>query len=196
MAGLLERLELRTNRVFWSDGVLDLLAAAALLSLGISWVADAAVYGAIVPAVFVALWRPIRRTFTEPRLGCVELGEAREARNRSFMGLMLSAGVLTFGLGLGVYFAQSNGMDVARVLIPALPGALVGIAGIATAEALGLRRFFVYGGLSLSTGIAVAIVPDLNPGWAFVAAGTAALIGGCILATRFVARYPRPGVEG
>ena len=27
-------------------------------------------------------------------------------------------------------------------------------------------------------------------------AAAAALIGGCILATRFVARYPRPGVEG
>ena len=189
MNRFLDRLELRTNRAFWSDGLLDLLAGAAVLIIGISWVAGAAAYGGIAPALLVPLWRPLRRRFTDPRLGQVELGEGRQSRNRRFMRLMLVAGAMSFLLGLGAFLVHELGLPLHREIIPALPGALVGLAGVATAEALQLRRFAIYGGISIVTAIAVAVAQGPNPGWAFVAAGAAMLLGGTVLAARFAAHH-------
>jgi hypothetical protein len=195
MNGFLQRLELCTNRAYWGDGLLDLFSAVALLALGVTWVAGVAVYGGMAPALLVPIWKPLRQRFTEPRLGMVELAEERQRRNQAFMVLAVVAGFLSLFLGLGVYFAHAYDLELAKVVVKALPGVLVGVAGIATAAALQLRRFYVYGGITVATGFVVAVVPALNPGWAFVAGGVAALIGGLILLRTFARRHPVHAAE-
>jgi hypothetical protein len=193
MAGFLDRLEQRTYRAYWSDGLLDLLAGAALVAIGVGWLCDGVVFGAIAPALLVPLWAPLRKRFTVPRLGHVEFASSREARNQAFLSLMLWAGVLSFLLGVGIYFTR--GADLGRWVVHAFPGAMIGVGAIATARALGLRRFFVYGAISIGAGALVGLGAGVNPGWSFLVTGISALLGGGVLATRFVARHPRNGGE-
>jgi hypothetical protein len=190
MNRFLKRLELRTNRAYWGDGLLDLFCGFALLVLGVCWVMHQAAFGGITPALLIPLWGPLRKRFTEPRLGVVELAEKRQDRNRAFIGLMLVAGALSFLLGIGVFLGHEYDLELSIIVVKAMPGSLVGIAGIATAEALQLRRFFVYGGITLVTALVVGFVPELNPGWAFVSGGLCALIGGALLATKFSRLHP------
>jgi hypothetical protein len=191
MTGLLEELEARTSQAYWSDGLLDLLVGVALVALGVSWIVGGAAFGGVAPAILVPLWKPLRQRFTIPRLGRVELSEGREARNRKFLRLTIVAGTLSLVAGVAMFFAVSRGLPFARQWVPGIPGVLVGLLAIATAEALELRRFFVYGALCIASAIAIGLGLDVNPGWAFFAGGLGAVLGGSILATRFVKRYPR-----
>lgn len=186
----LGRLERRMSRAYWSDGLLDLFCGLALLGLGAAWLAEQFVWGPLVPAVLIPLWGPLRRRLTEPRLGAVELGEPRQARNRSFVLVSLFAGLAALLLVGGALLAHRRGLALPRLGVEALPGLIVGLAGVVTAELLELRRFFIHAGAALLAAVVVALVPGLNPGWAFLAAGASALIVGLVLRVRFVRRYP------
>jgi hypothetical protein len=192
MTGFLDQLELRTHRALWSDGLLDLFCGLAVLAIGVAWVVEQHVFGAIVPALLVPLWKPVRQRFTEPRLGSVELGEPRQQRNRGFIRMLVVAGVLSFVAGVGAFLLTARGMDPALGLVKAFPGTLVGIAAIACAEALQLRRFFLYGFLTIAAAVVTALVEPLNPGWAFVVGGATALLGAVLLMTHFTREHPRP----
>lgn len=197
MSRFLRRLELRTNRAYWSDGLLDLFSGLSVTIIGISWITHFAAFGGVVPALLIPLWGPVRRRFTEPRLGLVELAQARQNRNRAFMRLMVFAGVVSLLLGVGAFLALSRGLTPSVLVVKAIPGLVVGLAGIAAAEALQLPRFLIYGGLTVATALVVAVIPELNPGWAFVSGGVAALIGGTRLAIRLARRHPAraPSIE-
>lgn len=190
MDRFLDRLELRMNRAYWGDGLLDLFCGLALLIIGVSWVTGEGAFGAIMPALLVPLWQPFRRRFTEPRLGTVELTDERQHRTRVFARLLLVAGTLSFLLGIGVYFAHTLGLEPSVLVVKALPGSMIGIAAVATAEALQLRRFFLYGAVTMVGAVVVGVVRELNPGWAFLAGGAVALLGGIVLAYRFVRSHP------
>lgn len=190
MEAPLAGLELRTNRAYWGDGLLDVLCGVALLSIGVSWVTHQAVFGAVVPALLIPLWKPLRARFTEPRLGVVELGEGRQQRNRDFMLLMLVAGVASFVLGVGAFLLVTHVPDFSVYVVKAMPGLLVGLAALATARALQLRRFTVYGAITIAGAGVVAAVSILNPGWAFVAGGAACLVVGIVLVRRFAHAHP------
>ncbi len=185
-------LERRVHRTYWNDGLLDLFVGLAVTTIGLSWIAEAVVVGAVVPAVLVPLWGPARAQFTEPRMGRVELGEPRQRRQHALLRLLLIAGVMSFLLGLGAFALAELGLGL--VLVKAAPSLVVGVAGIAVAEALELRRFFVYGGLLIAGAVTVGLLP-LNPGWGFVPGGVAALVWGLTLAIRLARQSTRDDGE-
>lgn len=186
----LSALELRTQRAYWGDGLLDLFCGVALVAIGVAWLTDQVVLGAIVPALLVPIWKPMRARFTEPRLGVVELNEARQQRNRSFLQLMLFAGTGSFLLALGTFLLVTQVPDASVYAVKAMPGLLVGLAALATARALQLRRFALYGAVTIAGAGVVAAVAVLNPGWAFVAGGAACLTAGVVLVRSFVHEHP------
>lgn len=187
----LHRLEQQTHRAYWSDGLLDLFCGASLLAIGASWLSEWFI-GSIAPALLVALWGPARARFTEPRLGAVEFSDDRQRRTRAFIRLSLITGLATFVLAVGLAFVRGHDVALSQALVKAMPGGLVGLAGVVAGEALQLRRLLVYGALMIASGVAVAAISAANPGWPFVIGGAAALVVGVALARRFARRHPLP----
>jgi MFS family permease len=190
MRDLISKLERHTHALYWSDGLLDLLAGVGLVLIGVAWIVDVVVFGAIAPALLLPLWGPLRRRVVEPRRGYVELGEDRQrAMVRLTLGLLLAGG----GTFAGALVAYRVGLEMA-ILVRTLPGALVGMAALAIAGALELRRFAGYAlglvGVAIGSGLA-----GFNPGWAFVAGGVIAVGVGVGLLVSFLRRYPQVAAE-
>lgn len=183
----LERLERRTNRLFWDDGLLDLFGGLGVLFIGMSWLGDVVPLGAAAPALAVPLWVAARKRFTEPRLGLVELSEPRQRKNRAFTVGTLVAGVFTLALAAGVFFFAAD--QVPGTFVPALPGVLLALPVAATALVLQLPRLLVYAAALASTGAACAAL-DCDPGWAFVVGGAVAFSYGARLVYGFARAYP------
>lgn len=191
--GALSHLERRTNRLYWSDGLLDLMAGVTLIGMGVAWLGDAVVFGALAPVLVIPVWKPMRRSFSEPRLGRFELGDDRQARTAQLMRLSLVGGVAALVVALGLVGVAAARPSLASSWVPALPGALIGALATATAVGLELRRFFVYAGVFIGAGVGVAIHGAANPGWAMVCGGGVMLLVGAFMAARLA--QTRPATE-
>lgn len=189
----LDRLERRTNRVYWSDGLLDLMAGVALVGIGVAWLGDAVVFGALAPALVIPLWKPMRRAFSEPRLGRFEPGDDRQARTAQLLRMSLVGGVLALLVALGVVGLTEARPALAASMVPALPGALIGALALATAVGLELPRFFAYAGVFAGAGVAVAMHGTADPGWAMICGGGVMLLVGVVMAIRLA--QTRPATE-
>lgn len=185
MRSLVDVLERHANAVYWSDGLLDLLAGATLVLIGVAWLSDLVVFGAITPALVVPLWAVLRRRVVEPRRGYLKLGEQRQQDQHRLLLGSLVAGV--GGLLLGV-LAFALGVD-SPMLVRAMPGSLVGLLALATGAALGLPRFAVYALALVGVGVGSGVL-GFNPGWAFVAGGILSAGVGVGLLGRFLRRFP------
>ena len=65
-----QTLEERMFARYWGDGALELLSGVGLLLIGIGWLVDQVALAAVVPAVLVPLYQPVRargRALRRPR---------------------------------------------------------------------------------------------------------------------------------
>lgn len=104
--------ECRIVRIFWNDGLLDLLAGAGVILMGMAWLAGRVPLGAVVPAFLLPFWRPLRNWITEPRRGFVELSDAQEGRNRAFLITSILIGVAAFLICLAIYLVVNRSSSV------------------------------------------------------------------------------------
>lgn len=180
-------IETKIVRMFWNDGLLDLLSGAGVLFIGISWLWDWHVMGAIAPALLVPLWKPIRQRFTEPYLGLVEFSDRQQFRNRSFLVVAIVLGILSLILATTLYFAvvkQSIDFDLKRI-VQGLPTGLLGLMAIMTGTATSLNRFYAYGGLLMMLGMA-AVILQSGPAWPLIVGGAVILLSGGVVMQRFL----------
>lgn len=188
-------LESRLFRQSWDDGLLDILAGAGIVGIGLCWVFDLVAIGAVVPAVLAPFWGPLRRKLVEPRAGMVEFSDTRRGRNHAMLIWSAVLGVVMLVLFLMLYArAGSRAGSFFSLLVPGVPALLLALLSAIVGLGLGLQRFFVYAGLLCASGAAVALV-DAEPEVAMIGGGVVMALGGVWLLTRFMQIAVDTGVE-
>jgi len=189
-------IERQVFRTYWNDGLLDMFGAVGILAIGIAWTAEAHVFGAIVPALLVPLWAPLRQRFIEPRLGLVEFSDDRERRNTKRLGMVTAFGIGTLGLFLTLYFARTRlGFDADISLVAALPALLLALLAIITAFLVSTLRFLLYAALLAISGLGGALY-GIEPGPILVIAAVAMLGIALFVLGRFLRNNPASGEHG
>ena len=187
----LGQVERQVFRSFWDDGLLDVFAALGVLSIGGFWLLDLHVGAAIVPAMLVPLWAPARSKLIEPRMGSVEFSDARQARSNRVLWLVLSVGVATFVIGVGVYVLRRNtGVPVDIAWIAALPAFLLAVMAAFAALLISAPRFLVNSAVLVLAGF-IGAINDWEPGMTLTLAGGVMTIIAAFLLSRFLRRHPR-----
>jgi MFS family permease len=195
MLGRMNTIENQVFRTYWHDGLLDVFGAVAVLAIGVFWIAELHVFGAIVPAMLVPLWGPFRQRFVEPRLGLVEFSEERERRNTNRLWLVVMGGAVAFALVMALYFLRTRlGVNPSVSLIAGLPALLLALLAGITAFLVSTLRFLVYAALLATAGIAGAIF-GLEPGNILVIAAVPMLVIALAVLVRFVRNNPIEGAS-
>ncbi|QDU68212.1 hypothetical protein [Engelhardtia mirabilis] len=181
--------ESRLFRAYWQDGVLDLLAGAALSAIGLGWIAGYPLAGVVVPPVAIATWPILRQRITRPRLGQVRFNARRRFDMSLGMIAVLSLGVLLCGLFVS-RSKEGASYEALRSLAPGIPALLVAALGLSAAAALRLARLAAYSAVFVAAALVVATL-DAEPGWALLAGGLVMLASGARLLAAFVRGHPR-----
>lgn len=186
-------LERSVYGTYWRDGLLDVFAAVGVLLIGILWLAEQVAIAAVVPALLVPLWTPLRQKLVEPRLGHVEFCDARVARNRRHLKLSVLLGIALLLLVPATYLLRARSdMLPAADWAAAIPALLLAILSLLAALLTGSVRFAVYAGILAAAGVCGTVV-GWSPGVIFIVAASAMLMIAAAAFTRFVARHPVSG---
>jgi hypothetical protein len=187
--------ESRLFRAYWDDGLLDVLFGVGAVAVGLLWMVELVVFGAIVPAFLALAWNPLRRAIVEPRVGWVEFNAARTESNRRKLLAAVSIGLGSLALVVVLVIAARSGNDlVPGVLAAALPAVLVGVMAGLIGVGLSLARFLGYALAFAAAGVLVALAGG-EPGLAILLGGVVTLLSGAWLLTRFL-RATEPIDEG
>jgi len=204
----IEKIEKRTVRSFYDDGLFEVALGLLLLLLGgyffaqtvvpkdsrLSSVLSILFVLVIVSAGFIVsrILRLLKRRITYPRTGYVAFKKKEPSRGRKIAAA--GAGAL-IGASLAALYALSPSV---RVLLPAVNGLLFAIAVLFVANKIGVIRFYVLAAASavIGVGVTAAGIGDTKGvslyyglfGAAFLLSGLAALIF-------YLNRFPRPAPE-
>jgi hypothetical protein len=203
-----EKIEKRTVRSFYDDGLLEIALGAFFLFLG-GWLCAqaaapkgsglASALGAlfvlvIVSAGFVVgrIVRFLKRRVTYPRTGFASFKKKEASPKRK------AAAAVVGGL-IGVSLAALYGLSPsARTILPALNGILIAVAVLFIAHRVGVFRFTLLAGASVIIGTVLAATGngDLKGVGAFYFLfGVAVLISGLAALAVYLRRSPLPGDE-
>ncbi len=191
LAAPLERQIYRSRQ---GDGLLDLLAAAAIIAFGVDREIDSSLCVVITLVVGVPIWRTLRERFVEPRLGRVRFSTERiaslsKARQGMVYGLLIST-----LLGAGTWFLiTEHGTHASEMRAPVAVALAALIAGIGVI--FEQRRFFAYALLTFGAFCAAGFSGgrEALPWW-LIGAGVLILISGIAVFARFL--KDNPHVEG
>jgi MFS family permease len=201
----LEKIEKRTIRSFYDDGLTEIALGLILLLLGGYFVAQAAVPAGsalenaltilfillIVTAGFLVnrLLRFFKRRITYPRAGYVAFKKKIPSPKRrtaaAVVAMIISASMVAL-FGLSPSF---------RALYPALNGLLFAVAALLVANRVGVVRFFVLAAASAVIGVALTAAGLGGFGgisWFYLFFGAAVLVSGLAALVVFLRRNPRP----
>lgn len=179
-------LELGIYRYYWDDGLLDLFAGVGVGVIGLSWAYHLIPLGAIVPALLIPLWKPVRQALIEPMAGRVEFSDSRVERVRHWGVSAFWLGIVTFGLGVAIYsLVVAGSVPAPSRYIAGLPAFLLALLAVIAAFGLGLRRFLFYA-LVLVIGGLVVVSFGLEPEAAMITGGLVAALGGVRRLHRFL----------
>lgn len=182
----------RVYQAFWQDGTLDLAIGLGLAVIGLGWLAGLVAIAAATPAIIVPCWSAARTRLIEPRLGYARFDEPRRRQMKRGQVALIAIGVGIFGAIVVTFLIARPRLveaDLAHLLIPALPAALVGLGGLVAALLFQMPRLLAYGGFALVAGLAGGAL-DLEPGWTLLAAGLAPLATGGLLLALFLRSFP------
>jgi len=188
-ASIQHELERSAYSAWWSDGLLDLFAGIGISAIGLAWILDGVVFGAITPALLVPLWHPLRQKLIEPRLGFVEFTPERSATMMQFVQGALTAGLGLFALVILAYFLLPRGLNGPIAWIAALPTTLLALPAFAFSLHSHSYRYAVFGLVLVAIGIETAIY-DWQPGPGILAGGLVILLSGLFRLMAFVRSHP------
>jgi hypothetical protein len=196
-----EQIERNVFRDYLQDGLFDSIFGVYLSSMGLLMLVDASVapFGVLFAAFSVPLLQALKKRFTYPRTGYVEL---RQGDPRPLPWLVLGS------VALGVVALAVVLVAVGAIADPALwyrwMPILLGICLAGVWTGLGLRvrlvRYYVMAAVALVGGPGAALLPLAgklaNIGLLLAAVGSVTLVWGLLVFVRFVRRYPRLPEEG
>jgi hypothetical protein len=182
------------TRMCWNDGLLEVLAGTGVLLIGVAWQLDLVPLGAIAPAILIPCWAPLREKIILPRLGWVDVSDVQQGRQRRFLLLALTLGVIALIAGISAYIiaAQNRAIVVMREPVAAAPALIFAVMAVMTAVLISVSRFLLHAGTFVAAGVIVGTL-GLEPGWALLSGGLAVLLIGLAVLVRFIIRHPIVG---
>lgn len=185
------------NRAYVSyhqDGIIDILLGAGITGFGLQMLFDSSGLMLLTWMPFL-FYMPMKNHITAPRFGYVRFTGEQEERTRNTRLILI--GLLTFTLFLGLFVFVTYGRvspeaqdflgQNIMLLLAVLTAMLLAVVGVAT----GLKRFYVYAGLTLLFNAAGAFLP-IHEGVTTVLLGLTILASGIWLLVRFLRAYPLP----
>jgi hypothetical protein len=161
----IEKIEKRTVRSFYDDGLFEVALGLVLLLLGGYFFAqtivpkgsplDSALSGlfvlVIVSAGFIVnrILRFLKRRITYPRTGYVAFKKKEPSPKRRFAAAAVG---MLIGASLAILYALSPSV---RTLLPAVNGLLFAVAVLLVANKIGVIRFYILAAASAVIGVAV-----------------------------------------
>lgn len=192
----MREMEASAYRDSFADGLLDLFFGASLIWMGACWlwIEPFAALAPIVPAALVPVAILVRRRLVEPRIGYVRWTAARRTwEQRELRGLfVVGAGLLFLCAGIAAVRVV-NGMQLdASTAVAALPIGLVALAVLLLGVATRLRRLWAYLLVLLAAAVGTVAL-ELDPGPGLLLSGAVVVVGGVVLAARFLRAHPGGG---
>lgn len=175
---------------YHEDGLVDLFIGAGALLFGLGIVVDLPWIGAIIAAVLVPLWLPVKQAVTAPRLSQDEL-RMQTAGARGTIWL-LTIGLFLLGVIVAVLFT----MDTMPGLREWLHAYFLLVFGGIVVAALGVvavfnnvGRYYVYAAMSAAIFAGAYLLNGGLPA-AMLLTGAGFVTGGILLLVRFMRTHP------
>jgi hypothetical protein len=203
----IEKIEKRTVRSFYDDGLTEIALGLILLVLGGYFYTQEALagskVGSVVSALFIIvlfagaflvnrLLRFLKRRISYPRTGYVSFKKKEpNARRRA----AAAAAGMIIGASLAVLYSLSPSV---RTLLPAVNGLLFAVAVLLIAHRIGVLRFYILAAASavIGVGVTAAGIADIKGLSLYYGLfGAATLISGLAALIVYLRRSPRPEPE-
>ncbi|MEZ6095285.1 MAG: hypothetical protein R3C03_13815 [Pirellulaceae bacterium] len=183
--------ENRMTRLYWDDGILDLLSGIGVVLIGVTWVAGLIALGPMVPCILLPFWTFLRRNFTEVRLGHVEFSNEKQRGDRRFLlqWCFVGVGVLLTVFLFAIIKDGLPATNFAAKFATMIPAVLMAVLAIATAALTALKRFIWYSMVFLVAGVEASI-REWDPGWSMIFGGIVMITCGTWILVRFITRFP------
>jgi len=190
-------LEENAYRTVVDDGVLDICAGLFVLIMGLILATEIHLLGPIdLPVVFIfflyPLWRLLRRTLVEPRVGMVRLHPTRMAKiKHNKKSIIFIWFLATFGALVLFKWTINELPGWMQQLKPVAAGTLIVFPIALTAIFFDLKRWWIYVSL-IVTGVIVDYAANVSvgTGWTwFFASGTAITAIGVAVLIRFLREH-------
>lgn len=204
----IEKIEKRTVRSFYDDGLFEVALGLILLLLGGYFYAQTVLpkdsrLGSILSVLFVLvivsagfivnrILRFLKRAITYPRTGYVAF-KKKEPSPKRRAAAAIAGGLI--GASLAVLYGLSPSV---RVLLPAANGLLFAVAVLLAANKVGVIRFYVLAAASAVIGLAVtaAGIGDIKGVSLYYGLfGLAVILSGLTALIVYLNRSPRPAPE-
>jgi hypothetical protein len=203
----IEKLEKRTVRSFYDDGLTEIAAGLMFLILGAYFIlqlgATGSTAGSILSSVFLIVFfaafflvnrllRFFKRRITYPRTGYVAF-KKKEPSPKRRVATAVVAGIISAALAILFRISPS-----VKLLFPAVNGLLFAVAALLLAHRVGVTRFYVLSAASAAIGVGLALagVGDLNGlGFFYLLFGAAVLVAGLAALIVYLGRNPRPAPD-
>ncbi|MCX6574233.1 MAG: hypothetical protein NTX99_09610 [Candidatus Aminicenantes bacterium] len=204
----IEKIEKRTVRSFYDDGLLEIALGAFFVFLGGWLFAQAAApegsgLGAVLSALFVLVIvsagvvvgrvvRFLKQRITYPRTGYVSF-KKKEPNPKRRAAAALAGGLI--GASLAVLYGLSPSV---RTMLPAVNGLLFAVAMLLMANRAGVLRFHVLAAASavIGVGLTAAGAGDLKGvGLFYGLFGAAVILSGLAALIVYLKRSPRPAAD-
>ncbi len=181
--------EAKVFHAYWQDGILDLIAGAGAVLIGVGWVLGYVLSVVLVPALVLTAWPILRRRITDPRLGRVRFSARRRFTMLHGMIAVVSLGILLGGLTVTHVYRGTVTSQLVRWLAPGIPALILAALSLSAAAALGLLRFVGYAGGFVAAALLAAVL-DADPGWAILLGGAVVCASGAVMLSRFLREFP------
>lgn len=177
-----------------ADGSIELFAGLSMLGIGLCWLSDQPVFGAVLPALSIPIWRSFHERHITPRLGSADLESFDVPGMRRGLVLLCGLGLAVLVAGLLAYRGLvARDAAAARDLVAGMPATLIGIAALSAGLGFRSAQLALYAVPCVLAG-AMVVALDLHPGHGLFASGIAPEVVGAFKLARFLRSHPRrPG---
>jgi len=190
----LGELERRALRSTVEDGAAELILGLFLVALAMHGMTGSYVY---IPVIVLAapMWRALRRRFVEPRVGGVQLNDARTVQLKSAKRIAAIVVAPVVLLIIGTVFIDAPWRKPLSEFKPLLLVGILSLPIIIAGFLLRTPRFFAHAGVLIVAGM-MSIFGVFTFNVALTLAGLVIGICGGVLFILLVRRYPISSVEG
>lgn len=187
----LNTLEQRAYRAIVDDGLLDILLGLFVLTFGIIFATNIPYIDIVLIVLAYPIWKSLRRSFVEPRVGYVRLQSSRRATiKKSRAAVIIVFLLIVFGVD-ALFELDHAWVATLREMRSIMVGLALGIPVILASVLLQLRRWWLYALLVIAAA-SIEYVTGASYGTGWFVSGSVIIAIGLYVFSSFLRRHPLP----